>query len=36
VNRCLRDWQRRGIVEIHDRWIVLAQEETLRELADHA
>ena len=36
VNRCLRDWQRRGIVEIHDRWIVIAREEALRELADHA
>ena len=35
VNRCLRDWQRRGIVEIRDRWIILAQEDALRDLVDH-
>jgi CRP-like cAMP-binding protein len=35
VNRCLRDWQRRGIVEIQDRWIIIAREEALRELVDH-
>ena len=36
VNRCLRDWQRRGIVEIRDRWIILAQEDALRDLVDHS
>jgi CRP/FNR family transcriptional regulator, cyclic AMP receptor protein len=36
VNRCLRDWQRRGIVEIQDRWIIIAREEALRELVDQA
>jgi CRP/FNR family cyclic AMP-dependent transcriptional regulator len=35
VNRCLRDWQRRGIVEIQDRWIIITREEALRELVDH-
>jgi len=35
VNRCLRDWQRRGIVEMQDRWIILAREDALRELVDH-
>jgi CRP/FNR family transcriptional regulator, cyclic AMP receptor protein len=35
VNRCLRDWQRRGFVEMQDRWIVLAREDALRELVDH-
>ena len=36
VNRCLGDWQRRGIIEIHDRWISLMQPEALQALIDHS
>jgi CRP-like cAMP-binding protein len=32
VNRCLREWQRRGIVELKDRWTVIRQPEALRRL----
>jgi hypothetical protein len=27
VNRCLRDWQRQGIVDLDERWIVILQRE---------
>jgi CRP/FNR family transcriptional regulator, cyclic AMP receptor protein len=33
VNRCLRDWQRRGILELKDRWTIIRQPEALRKLA---
>lgn len=36
VNRCLGDWQRRGIIEIQDRWISLMQPEALQALIDHS
>jgi CRP-like cAMP-binding protein len=32
VNHCLREWQRRGIVEIKDGWIVVLQPSMLEEL----
>jgi CRP-like cAMP-binding protein len=32
VNRCLRDWQRRGILELKDRWTIILKPEALREL----
>ena len=32
VNRCLRDWQRRGILELKDRWTIIRQPEALRKL----
>src|SRR5262245_11428143 len=38
VNKCLRDWQRRGIVRIEESLITLANRtalEELAELADH-
>ena len=36
VNRCLRDWQRRGILELKDRWTIILKPEALRELVDTA
>jgi len=32
VNRCLRDWQRRGILELKDRWTIILKPEALREV----
>jgi CRP/FNR family cyclic AMP-dependent transcriptional regulator len=32
VNRCLRDWQRQGILELKDRWTIILKPEALREL----
>ncbi len=32
VNRCLRDWERRGIVELKDRWTIIRKPEILRQL----
>jgi CRP-like cAMP-binding protein len=32
VNRCLRDWQRRGFLELKDRWTIIRQPEALRKL----
>jgi len=34
VNRCLREWQRRGILELKDRWTIILKPEALRVLAD--
>jgi CRP/FNR family cyclic AMP-dependent transcriptional regulator len=31
VNRCLRAWQRQGILELKDRWIIILKPEALRE-----
>ena len=33
LNRCLRDWQRRGILELKDRWTIVRQPEALRKLS---
>jgi CRP/FNR family cyclic AMP-dependent transcriptional regulator len=32
VNRCLRDWQRRGLVKLQDGWTVILDSEKLRSL----
>jgi CRP/FNR family transcriptional regulator, cyclic AMP receptor protein len=32
VNRCLRDWQRRGLVKLQDGWTVIVDPEKLRTL----
>ncbi len=32
INRCLRDWQRQGILELKDRWTIILKPEALREL----
>ena len=34
VNRCLRNWQRQGIVDLDERWIVVLQREALAAIAD--
>lgn len=34
VNRCLRDWQRRGILELKDRWTIIKLPEALRKIAE--
>jgi CRP/FNR family cyclic AMP-dependent transcriptional regulator len=36
VNRCLRDWQRRGIVSVDERWISILQRDALGAIADHS
>jgi CRP/FNR family cyclic AMP-dependent transcriptional regulator len=33
VNRCLNDWQRRGIVNLEDGWIFLVMPDALEKLA---
>jgi CRP/FNR family cyclic AMP-dependent transcriptional regulator len=32
VNRCLRAWQRQGIIELKNRWIFIQRPEVLRQL----
>jgi CRP/FNR family transcriptional regulator, cyclic AMP receptor protein len=32
VNRCLRDWHRRGIVKLKDGWTIILDTEKLRDL----
>jgi CRP/FNR family transcriptional regulator, cyclic AMP receptor protein len=32
VNRCLRDWHRRGLVKLQDGWTVIPDTEKLRNL----
>lgn len=34
VNRCLRDWQRRGILQLKDRWTIILKPEILRALVE--
>jgi len=36
VNRCLRDWQRKGVLELKNRWTIILKPEALRELLDSA
>jgi CRP/FNR family cyclic AMP-dependent transcriptional regulator len=36
VNRCLRGWERRGILELKDRWTIIRKPEALRELLKSA
>ena len=36
VNRCLRDWQRQGVLELKNRWTIILKPEALRELLDAA
>ena len=36
VNRCLRNWQRQGIVDLDERWIVILQREALRAIAGYS
>ncbi len=34
VNRCLRNWQRQGILELRNRWTIILKPDALRELLD--
>lgn len=34
VNRCLRDWQRHGILELKNRWTIILKPEVLRALEE--
>jgi CRP/FNR family transcriptional regulator, cyclic AMP receptor protein len=34
VNRCLRDWQRRGILQLQDRWTIILKPEALHALVE--
>jgi CRP/FNR family transcriptional regulator, cyclic AMP receptor protein len=34
VNRCLREWQRRGILELKDRWTIILKPEALHVLEE--
>jgi len=36
VNRCLRDWQRQGILELKDRWTIILRPDALRDLLKSA
>jgi CRP-like cAMP-binding protein len=36
VNRCLRDWQRQGILDLDERWIVVLQREALGAIAGYS
>ncbi len=34
VNRCLKEWERRGVISLDDGWIVLAEPMELEKLAE--
>jgi CRP/FNR family transcriptional regulator, cyclic AMP receptor protein len=34
VNRCLREWQRRGILRLKDRWTIILEPEALRAIEE--
>jgi CRP/FNR family transcriptional regulator, cyclic AMP receptor protein len=34
VNRCLREWQRSGILELKDRWTIILKPEALQALEE--
>jgi CRP-like cAMP-binding protein len=36
VNRCLRNWQRQGILDLDERWIVVLQREALGAIAGYS
>jgi CRP/FNR family transcriptional regulator, cyclic AMP receptor protein len=36
VNRCLRDWQRRGIVNLDQRWISIVERDALAAICENA
>lgn len=36
VNRCLRDWERRGFLQLKDRWTIILKPEALQALAESA
>ena len=34
VNRCLREWQRRGILQLKDRWTIILKPEALQAIKE--
>lgn len=36
VNRCLRNWERQGIVDLDERWIIVLQRDTLGAIAEYS
>lgn len=34
VNRCLREWQRQGIIDLKNRWTIIRKPEALRSLVE--
>jgi len=32
VNRCLRDWQRQGILDLKNRWTIVLKPEALHAI----
>jgi CRP/FNR family cyclic AMP-dependent transcriptional regulator len=34
VNRCLRNWQRQGIVDVSERWITVLRRDVLETIVD--
>lgn len=36
VNRCLRSWQRQGIVELDERWIIVRERDGLAAIAGYS
>src|SRR5579863_8175883 len=36
VNRCLRNWQRQGIVDVSERWITVLQTDMLEAIVDNS
>jgi CRP-like cAMP-binding protein len=34
VNRCLREWQRRGILQLKDRWTIILKPEALHAIEE--
>jgi len=36
VNRCLRNWQRQGIVDLNERWIIIQEREALGAIAGYS
>jgi CRP-like cAMP-binding protein len=34
VNRCLREWQRRGILQLKNRWTIILKPEALEAIEE--
>jgi CRP-like cAMP-binding protein len=34
VNRCLREWQRRGILQLKNRWTIILKPEALHKIEE--
>jgi CRP-like cAMP-binding protein len=35
VNRCQREWQRRGILQLKKHWTIILKHEALRTIEEH-